>query len=217
MTKKKDILNKKEIEAKKRLYKIGSIASHNQNFFDLFKDDVLSAFKMNEFTFRNEMMEEFGGLGNFILAGRSPIGQLIDNQFSDVLIKWILTGNKICFNYLRDWYVYNLEKDYEKLSKERKEFKKEREIKSRFIYIVKSDKYYKIGLAKNTNNRLQSFQTSTPKKVKLIFEKEVEDYVRVEKDLHKKFKKKRIRGEWFKLSKTDLDSAIKFLNNLLTK
>jgi len=61
-------------------------------------------------------------------------------------------------------------------------------------YIIKSGKYYKIGKTKNIKRRINSYNTTNPdfKIIRLID-------AGVEKILHRLFKDKRHRHEWFLL------------------
>jgi hypothetical protein len=86
-----------------------------------------------------------------------------------------------------------------------------------YIYIIKSDFGWKIGKATDFESRFSSIQTSSP--VKLILERvfSVNDFDNAEKNLHKLFKEKHIRGEWFNLDIKDLDHIKNYLkyNNYL--
>ena len=77
-----------------------------------------------------------------------------------------------------------------------------------YTYIIYDDKYYKIGKTKNLKNRMESMKTSNPHiKLLLFLDKDIE------KDLHVKFKDRNITGEWFNLSKEDLE----YLHNTMYK
>jgi hypothetical protein len=85
------------------------------------------------------------------------------------------------------------------------------------IYIIGSEcgTYpYKIGLSKSgVKQRIDSMQTSHWATLKVFFESSAIPQVEtVEKLLHKKYSKKRIRGEWFRLTKRDINYIIQNLN-----
>lgn len=85
------------------------------------------------------------------------------------------------------------------------EVPKEIKIKSGTIYIAKCNlyNYYKIGMSiKNVDARISQLKTSNPT-LELIKTFDVKD-VLIEKEIHKNFDSKKIRGEWFELSKNDL-------------
>lgn len=76
-------------------------------------------------------------------------------------------------------------------------------------YIIKSQGYYKIGKTKDIATRLKVFNTHCFefKLIKLI-------YADIETLLHTKFESKRVKLEWFKLSKSDFKKVDKLLLQL---
>lgn len=79
-----------------------------------------------------------------------------------------------------------------------------------YIYFILNydSQAVKIGIAKNVKRRLASLQTSSPSKLELlgiIKTKSVNNARKIEKLLHEKFAKNRIRGEWFKTNVELLD------------
>lgn len=89
----------------------------------------------------------------------------------------------------------------------------------RFIYVMKCESYFKIGITNNVRKRLESLSCSIPFETTVVAvyspkfkEKTKEDtwrnrrrYNKVEKYLHRYFANKRIRGEWFGLDQRDLE------------
>ena len=73
------------------------------------------------------------------------------------------------------------------------------------IYVFKLNGCYKIGSSKNIKERIKHFECSLPGKMETIFIANVKDYLSVEKFLHRKFKDKRVRREWFNLSEADIE------------
>lgn len=69
---------------------------------------------------------------------------------------------------------------------------------------MKCSIYYKIGFSKNPKNRLQTVRTHNPLDVKLFATLKTDDYVEIEKELHKLFANKNSRREWFELHEEDL-------------
>ena len=80
-----------------------------------------------------------------------------------------------------------------------------------FIYIVKVGKYFKIGRAKNFVERFKCYITENPEKAEIMFCKKVDNYIEAEKILLKEFSSKRFRGEWFRLSRADVERAKKII------
>ena len=86
-----------------------------------------------------------------------------------------------------------------------------------YLYFISTTRknVVKIGIAKNPNKRLKTFQTANYEK--LIILRVIQVPTRnlafeLEKALHQKFKKYHIRGEWFKLTPT----IINFIENYQT-
>lgn len=73
-----------------------------------------------------------------------------------------------------------------------------------YIYVIRQDDFFKIGKALDMQNRMKMYITENPNELEVIIEHKVNNYGYVEKHLHNMFKSKRIRGEWFKLTNTDI-------------
>lgn len=137
---------------------------------------------------------------------------------SEELIHSIEYTKKLCEDHLdilpEDWKNYLQEiLDNNKIpilidyfqKRELKERKKEeRKEEKGYIYIIKSNLYYKIGKAKDIKQRYKDIEITNPD-IELIYSKEFENYHKIEKDLHKKFKEKHYKGEWFKLNSEDIN------------
>jgi len=69
--------------------------------------------------------------------------------------------------------------------------------------------YYKIGITKNSPHlRLKALSTGNPSKITLINSYKSEHYLKIERILHRLFKPKKEKGEWFNLSNEDAFSFI---------
>lgn len=73
------------------------------------------------------------------------------------------------------------------------------------VYIAKSGKYGKIGIAFNPSARIESIQTGNPEEVILYAFYRIPNAKTEEEYLHDKFKDKHVRGEWFLLDNVDVD------------
>lgn len=73
--------------------------------------------------------------------------------------------------------------------------------------------WYKIGKTNNFNNRFNRFEVKIPIDMKPIHLIYTNNMTRLENELHQRFKKKRMRGEWFDLSQEDIE-YIKSINEL---
>lgn len=77
---------------------------------------------------------------------------------------------------------------------------------SGFVYVVRSGKFFKIGFTNQSiEKRISTLQTGSPSPKILVLHFEAENPSILEKELHGKFKNKRIDGEWFALADSDID------------
>lgn len=72
-----------------------------------------------------------------------------------------------------------------------------------YLYLIKCQQYYKIGVASDVESRLAQLSTGNPfpLKVEIVYKFDNADIV--ERAIHQKLKSKRVRGEWFELSYDD--------------
>ncbi len=73
-----------------------------------------------------------------------------------------------------------------------------------FVYLYKGEGFYKIGRSNNVERRDREIKLQLPFKVELIHTIETSDPPRTEKYWHNHFKSKRLNGEWFQLSNSDV-------------
>lgn len=78
-----------------------------------------------------------------------------------------------------------------------------------YVMIDKNTGYYKIGRSVNPNRRERTLQSEKPT-IELLFNHDAR--VSDEKELHDMFADKRIRGEWFDLSGSDLNKVRNYFN-----
>lgn len=75
------------------------------------------------------------------------------------------------------------------------------------VYVLKSDKFYKIGVASAISKRVGMLQTGNPFKLEVITQINFTNYkdaYNKEKELHRMFSDKHFHGEWFTLSDDDI-------------
>lgn len=84
-----------------------------------------------------------------------------------------------------------------------------------YVYLIKCGrtKYYKIGLSTVPSLRFAHLQHANPFKLELIKSVKVANCGAVEKSLHRKFALKRVRGEWFKLTKNNIEHIVGILHD----
>jgi len=85
-----------------------------------------------------------------------------------------------------------------------------------YIYLIQCIpfNYYKIGISKiKPKMRMSALQTGSPFELKILDIYLIDDYTKREVQLHRKYKEKNVRGEWFlfeddelELLKTELES-----------
>ena len=89
-----------------------------------------------------------------------------------------------------------------------------RKRKQGFVYIFESGGKYKIGFSKNVEQRFRQLDTR-PFKLNKIYSKYFDNAYDIEQFLHNSdLADKRIEGEWYELSKNDLDLLINRLEKL---
>lgn len=79
-----------------------------------------------------------------------------------------------------------------------------------YVYLVKLDKHYKIGISKTPEQRLKEF-TMLPYKLEDIKIARVNEYEKIEKELHEEYKTKKVRGEWFELNESEVEEIVEYL------
>ena len=79
------------------------------------------------------------------------------------------------------------------------------------VYILKSDKYYKIGVTTGPiSKRIRELQTGSPHQIELVHVIETSDPYGLESQLHRQFADKRRQGEWFELGYFDIQKIKKY-------
>ncbi|HHT9133972.1 MAG TPA: GIY-YIG nuclease family protein [Candidatus Avalokitesvara rifleensis] len=72
------------------------------------------------------------------------------------------------------------------------------------VYLFKSGRYYKIGKTTDTVRRGKEIRIQLPERTDLIHAIKTDDPSGVEAYWHKRFEAKRMQGEWFNLSSSDI-------------
>ena len=154
-------------------------------------------------------------LGKKLTVSDTAISRILNSLNNKGYID--LLYDKDFLRYIIDSYHKDVDRSglyslNEALSLFKKDEKKDL-IRTGYIYILKSDYGYKIGLSAKIRDRLQLFSVKLPFKFEILGYYKVKDMYYAESHLHKKYQKFRIRGEWFKLQKKDIEDCIDFLKN----
>ena len=88
-----------------------------------------------------------------------------------------------------------------------------KEENGKFVYILKCNEFYKIGITDNIEKRLSSIRNGNPYKVTVLHSKRKQDAYNVEQSLHRLYRKVRVRGEWFQLEELMVKEIIDILEN----
>lgn len=81
----------------------------------------------------------------------------------------------------------------------------------KFIYILKSQDNYKIGITKDIKKRIGDLQTGNPVKILFVCSTFSENAYDFESELHNHFDEFRLQGEWFQLPPDKLEELIEIL------
>lgn len=73
-----------------------------------------------------------------------------------------------------------------------------------FVYLLKSGRHYKIGKAKSVDHRQRQLAIQLPERAEVIHRIRTDDPYGIEAYWHSRFAEKRLNGEWFSLSPSDV-------------
>jgi hypothetical protein len=94
----------------------------------------------------------------------------------------------------------------QEVRQERQQKKSENRTNPGYVYLVGADNgLYKIGRAKNVDDRVNFFGVKLPMKTWLVHSFYSDNYDKAEKQLHEHFAEQRNHGEWFNLSDADVE------------
>jgi hypothetical protein len=77
---------------------------------------------------------------------------------------------------------------------------------SGYVYLLKCQDYYKIGIATDVQKRISGMQTGSPYPISLVASVQVDNPLSLEKELHAMYSSRHHRGEWFALTEEDVEA-----------
>lgn len=149
---------------------------------------------------------EYNGI--YLQAGN---GYVLDIEDTKTLIKGLLNFVKTSTNEeIIEYNKENTKRLHDEMNKANENYSTDR-IKFKkvppegYIYFVTTNNIeFKIGRAKDIKSRMGEY-THLPYEPILIHLIKSKDYIKTEELFHKKYKDKRLRGEWFKLTEDDVN------------
>lgn len=82
---------------------------------------------------------------------------------------------------------------------------KDKPKKQGYVYFVQADgQHYKIGGTSNLKSRIENLQVASPNDLNLIAWIETDDWQKKEKQAHEYFNDKKIHGEWFDITLSEI-------------
>lgn len=87
-------------------------------------------------------------------------------------------------------------------------------MKKKYLYLIQHQnipEYTKIGFTTDIEKRIKSLQTASPTGINVIYLVESDYAFKMEQALHKRYSSKNSNLEWFKLSDTDIEDIISWI------
>ncbi|RLI72248.1 MAG: hypothetical protein DRP02_02220 [Candidatus Gerdarchaeota archaeon] len=78
------------------------------------------------------------------------------------------------------------------------------------LYLIQCGEFVKIGVTDNLQKRIKTFQTGNPFPLKVLYARDFHNAKRIERNLHRKYKKHRHRLEWFRKEFIDFKNLTRF-------
>jgi hypothetical protein len=129
-----------------------------------------------------------------------------DRNFSYAFGQLIDVKRKLCKEMTED----EREKAWEEYYEEKDNNQHETKTDPGWIYLVQEESgYYKIGLTrKSVEERLHQLSRATPLKLELLHTAKTNHVGKDERFLHRLFRHRRYKGEWFDLTKMEIDFLV---------
>lgn len=142
----------------------------------------------------SDITKTFGIEMNLVFQGKSVVG-IHGSGLTDIVndLEFIITGLRRYREKMIEYYEYGSIDNYKENDS------------TTYVYLFKDEStgFYKIGSSRNPKYREKTLMCERPT-ITSIFVSRI-TLVQKERELHKLFKKKRVRGEWFNLDETDIE------------
>ena len=92
---------------------------------------------------------------------------------------------------------------------------------SKFVYLMKNEEHgvFKIGFSDDVEKRRRNIEGEIPIPfiIEIVQAWETYHFTKLESALHKLFADKHVKGEWFRLSQTDVEECFRFVETWLVE
>lgn len=133
-----------------------------------------------------------------------PLEYILEAENDEYNIKFDFESyKKYILEYITQFaFIFNEKKSLSDLGKSMK-LKLDKKKRKTYLMVDKKTGHFKIGYSKNPDAREKTLQSEKPD-IKLL----ITCNENIEKELHKKYSDKRVRGEWFNLTEENLTEII---------
>jgi len=83
-----------------------------------------------------------------------------------------------------------------------------------YLYLLEMSGNIKIGASKDLNTRMKMLNYLLAEDINLCYSIRLKNPFKIEKILHNKYKDKRVKGEWFRLTKDDINEIKIYLDSI---
>jgi predicted GIY-YIG superfamily endonuclease len=84
---------------------------------------------------------------------------------------------------------------------------------SGYVYLLKCQDFYKIGIATDVQKRISGMQTGSPYPIVLVASVEVDNPLALERELHAAYEHRHHKREWFALTEEDVEAIRSLFGN----
>ena len=82
------------------------------------------------------------------------------------------------------------------------------------LYLIGVSGFFKIGKTRNWSQRKKYYKTHSPLDIAVIKVVRAREYEKHERLLHTRYKKSRIKGEWFRFTQKEIDEILVYFRKV---